>query len=166
MAAIGGSSTASRMSGPAKGTWKWKRHIPHCSIGGWLAWLSPMGVGTPAFPPPPINHVNITCVKGAAYLWCADGGDWVRRALTDLIEGGDIRELFSDSELLELAAAEEEYNRRKGSTDIAGVGGLEDGGRKSVVKAPTACGASFVDKAGGVERADREDEHKVWAALR
>lgn len=115
----------------------------------------------PPYYAPPITHANTTHIKGAAYLWWADGGDWVRRALTDLVEGGDVRELFSDSELLELAAAEEEYNRRQGITDIAGAGGLKGGGRKNVVGAPTARGVSGADRADGVERAHREDGHEV-----
>lgn len=115
---------------------------------------------------PPITHANTTLIKGAAYLWWADGGHWVRRALTDLIEGGDVRELFSDSELLELAAAEEEHNhRRKGITDIAGAGGLKDGGSTNVVGAPTARGVSGVNRADGVERAHREDGHEVGVEL-
>lgn len=52
--------------------------------------------------------------KGAADLWTANDGDFGLRALTDLAEGGDIRELFSDAELLALAAAEEEHNRYVG----------------------------------------------------
>lgn len=31
----------------------------------------------------------------------------------DLVEGGDVRRLFSDAELLELAGAEEEHERRR-----------------------------------------------------
>lgn len=98
-------------------------------------------------------------------MWWADGGEWARRALTELIEGGDVRDLFSDSELLELTAAEEEYNRRQGITGTAGAGGPEDGGRGNMVGSPVTRGASGVDTADGVQHTHREDENQVHAVL-
>ncbi|CAM9120215.1 unnamed protein product, partial [Ectocarpus sp. 13 AM-2016] len=52
---------------------------------------------------------------GAANLWGAGNGDWALRALMDLVEGGDVRRLFSDAELLELAEAEENHESRNPS---------------------------------------------------
>lgn len=40
-------------------------------------------------------------------------GDWALRALMDLVDGGEVRSLFSDSELLELAAEEEQHDLRR-----------------------------------------------------
>lgn len=55
----------------------------------------------------------------------AGNGDLALRCLGDLVEGGDVRCLFSDSELLELAAAEEECERksRVRGGDLTGAAG-------------------------------------------
>ncbi|CAM9585246.1 unnamed protein product, partial [Ectocarpus sp. 8 AP-2014] len=92
---------------------------------------------------------------GAANLWGAGNGDWALRALMDLVEGGDVRRLFSDAELLELAEAEEKHEARNPSESCNmknssnGHGAATDGGR---AKRSTS-GASAAEEAlstGGV----------------
>lgn len=48
----------------------------------------------------------------AASTWEGGNGGWALRAIMDLVEGGDVRRLFSDEELLTFVAAEEEHERR------------------------------------------------------
>lgn len=83
-------------------------------------------------------------------MWEADNGDWAFRAFMDLVEGGDIRRLFSDAELLELVGAEEEYERRvtesaheRGATP-RGAAGATTGGRSvnTLDEAPDSDGSS------------------------
>lgn len=80
-----------------------------------------------------LEQNNVRNHAGAAKLW--EGGDdgWALRAILDLVEGGDVRRLFSDAELLKLVEAEEEHERRvaTGTHKHDGPGNASHTSRKS-----------------------------------
>lgn len=59
----------------------------------------------------PARVKNFAYDAGAVNLNEVELGGWALQAVADLVEGGDVRRLFSDPELLELAAEEEEYEQ-------------------------------------------------------
>ncbi len=68
-------------------------------------------------------------------MWETGNGDWAVHAFMDLAEGGDIRRLFSDAELLDLVGGEEEYERRmmkahERRSTPRGAAGATTGGRR------------------------------------
>lgn len=69
----------------------------------------------------------------------------------DLVEGGDVRRLFSDAELLDLAGAEEEHEKRWATNSAHKPGGKEKDGLVS--RGPVGSGAG-----GGRPRENRADE--------
>ncbi|CAM9710801.1 unnamed protein product, partial [Scytosiphon promiscuus] len=99
-------------------------------------------------------------VPRAASLWGMAKGNLTSRALVDLVEGGDVRSLFSDTELLDMATADElratqERNvARNGTQSSRGIAcAAKKGGPKNessfVASLPAAGETSFTDEAGG-----------------
>lgn len=90
----------------------------------------------------------------------------------DLVEGGDVRRLFSDAELLDLAAAEEEHEKRPGTNGThkpgakesdglisrGGAGAATDGGRPRVNRADEARGSGESGQGGPGSPTTGKDE--------
>lgn len=78
----------------------------------------------------------------------------------DLVEGGDVRRLFSDSELLELAAAEEEHVR---VTRVGGSDKREDRGADGQKRSKTGLPEGQTTIIGDDNGLQRTTDNKVFA---